>query len=447
MNPISIVPTNQGIYIIHELDMYEVIDKLVFGMMKNNEITGLLPIEYTQSDEKRIIKYNITGMTTIEKYIGTILSRQKILDLFRQLVEMSLQTEEYLIEEKLLMLGLNTVFIEPTTGRIGVVCLPIDGVDCGMEIKGLLQAIMQRTHFNPKEDSSYINQISQTINNSKFKMEDFQKQITQLISDSVQRTVSDRAGNANQEVIDELAVSIEEVGSVNGSIINTPTPPKTEPENGQKEQEVTKPEKKKKKKKKGIFQKKEEKTNEEQYSSDFVIPGMEIPNSKTKSENVTSSKVKPIGGVQNGFEKTPDSMRDLAQNISGESQAVWMQDNKNNEGTMVSDHTIYLKQEGSGAVFATLQRCRDNEIKAVEGNEFLIGKDAAKVDYAIYNNETISRVHAKITKQGNEYYITDANSMNHTYVDGVIVSPGAPVKLSNMSRIRLSDEEFIFQKP
>ena len=59
----------------------------------------------------------------------------------------------------------------------------------------------------------------------------------------------------------------------------------------------------------------------------------------------------------------------------------------------------------------------------------------------------ISRVHAKITKQGNEYYITDANSMNHTYVDGVIVPPGAPFKLSNMSKIRLSDEEFIFQKP
>ena len=107
MNPISIVPTNQGVYIIHELDMYEVIDKLVFGMMKNNEITGLLPIEYMQSDEKRIIKYNISGMTTIEKYIETILSRQKILDLFRQLIEMSLQTEEYLIEEKLLMLGMN----------------------------------------------------------------------------------------------------------------------------------------------------------------------------------------------------------------------------------------------------------------------------------------------------------------------------------------------------
>ncbi len=443
MNPISIVPTNQGVYIIHELDMYEVIDKLVFGMMKNNEITGLLPIEYMQSDEKRIIKYNISGMTTIEKYIETILSRQKILDLFRQLIEMSLQTEEYLIEEKLLMLGMNTVFIEPTTGRLGVVCLPIDEVDCGMDIKGLFQAIMQKTHFNPNEDSSYINQVSQTINSSKFKMEDFQKQIAQLISDSVQRTVSDRYSSANQGAIDEMAVSIEEIGSAKESNINVQIPPKTEPENSQKQQEVIKLEKKKKKKK-GIFQKKEEKSSEEQYSSDFVIPGMEIPN----SENITSSsKVKPIGGMQNGFEKTPDYMRDLGQNISGENQAVWMQDNKNSEGTMVSDHTIYLKQEGSGAVFATLQRCRDNEIKAVEGNEFLIGKDAAKVDYAIFNNETISRVHAKITKQGNEYYITDANSMNHTYVDGVIVPPGAPFKLSKMSKIRLSDEEFIFQKP
>ena len=252
MNPISIVPTNQGVYIIHELDMYEVIDKLVFGMMKNNEITGLLPIEYMQSDEKRIIKYNISGMTTIEKYIETILSRQKILDLFRQLIEMSLQTEEYLIEEKLLMLGMNTVFIEPTTGRLGVVCLPIDEVDCGMDIKGLFQAIMQKTHFNPNEDSSYINQVSQTINSSKFKMEDFQKQIAQLISDSVQRTVSDRYSSANQGAIDEMAVSIEEIGSAKESNINVQIPPKTELENSQKQQEVIKLEKKKRRKK-GFF--------------------------------------------------------------------------------------------------------------------------------------------------------------------------------------------------
>ena len=77
-----------------------------------------------------------------------------------------------------------------------------------------------------------------------------------------------------------MAVSIEEIGSAKESNINVQIPPKTEPENSQKQQEVIKLEKKKKKKK-GIFQKKEEKSSEEQYSSDFVIPGMEIPVSYT----------------------------------------------------------------------------------------------------------------------------------------------------------------------
>lgn len=444
MNPISIVPSSQGVRIVHELNRYEVIDSLAFGMMKNNEINGLIPIEFMQSDAKRIIKYNITGMISLEKYIESILSRQKVLDLLRQLTDSFLQLKEYLIDEKMVMIGLNSIFIEPTSGRIGIICIPIQGMDSGISSTVLLRMIIQQAQFNPKEDGSYIGQLVQSVNSTKFELSEFHKLIMELIRDSVQRTMADQSNNINISGNDEYAVSVEEIGSQTEHNIDQKEEIRVEPPIEQVKDD------KKKKKKKSFFQKKDKnKVNETKDYGGIAIPGMDMPSS---DENVIPNggieqKILPIGELQNGYEQTDDPIKNIGRVISGENQAVWMQENNGNAGKMVSDHTIYLKQESAGVAFATLTRCRSNEIKAIEGNEFLIGKDAAQVDYVISDNETISRLHAKIVKQGNDYYISDANSMNHTFVDGVMLPPGSPCKLSNMSKIRLSDEEFVFQKP
>lgn len=43
--------------------------------------------------------------------------------------------------------------------------------------------------------------------------------------------------------------------------------------------------------------------------------------------------------------------------------------------------------------------------------------------------KAIGRKHAQITKINNEYYITDLNSVNHTYLDGLPMEPNVPYKL------------------
>lgn len=66
------------------------------------------------------------------------------------------------------------------------------------------------------------------------------------------------------------------------------------------------------------------------------------------------------------------------------------------------------------------------------------------MDYYI-ENPAISRSHAMIIQRGEKFFIVDTNSKNHTYVDGKMVASGTEVKLSKRTRIRLADEEFIFE--
>ena len=78
-------------------------------------------------------------------------------------------------------------------------------------------------------------------------------------------------------------------------------------------------------------------------------------------------------------------------------------------------------------------------------NVFKIGKANRGVDYHVSGNGAISRQHAIITKKDDGYYIKDNKSTNHTYVNGKELEDGEEVLLSNNTRIRLGDEEFLFK--
>ena len=43
-------------YLVYEIKD-EVVDKLSLGMLENNEIPGILPILFTQMDDKKYLKY------------------------------------------------------------------------------------------------------------------------------------------------------------------------------------------------------------------------------------------------------------------------------------------------------------------------------------------------------------------------------------------------------
>ncbi len=94
---------------------------------------------------------------------------------------------------------------------------------------------------------------------------------------------------------------------------------------------------------------------------------------------------------------------------------------------------------------AFLVRQKDNSIIHITADEFLIGRDPAKVDFCITDNTAISRVHAKIFFSNNHYYISDCNSVNGTYLNERRLKTDFSTLLVDGCSVRLSSEKFTFQ--
>ena len=92
-----------------------------------------------------------------------------------------------------------------------------------------------------------------------------------------------------------------------------------------------------------------------------------------------------------------------------------------------------------------LVRVNTNERIMITKQTFKIGKASMGVDYTVKGNGAVSRIHAVITCRGDDYFIKDNKSTNHTYVNGKIVEEGDDKMLANGSKIMLGDEEFIFK--
>ena len=96
------------------------------------------------------------------------------------------------------------------------------------------------------------------------------------------------------------------------------------------------------------------------------------------------------------------------------------------------------------ADLAYLLRKQTGERILINVQPFLIGKEDRRVSYCIRDNTSVSRCHAKITRDGMYYYIEDQESTNGTYVEENLLRPYQKTVLKDHMKIRLADEVFEF---
>ncbi len=92
-----------------------------------------------------------------------------------------------------------------------------------------------------------------------------------------------------------------------------------------------------------------------------------------------------------------------------------------------------------------LLRLKTNQILYIGSDHCTLGRKDVPGGILISGNNHIGREHAIIIKEKNQYYITDLDSTNHTYVDGAMIAGHTIVQIHDKSIIRLADEEFEFR--
>lgn len=74
----------------------------------------------------------------------------------------------------------------------------------------------------------------------------------------------------------------------------------------------------------------------------------------------------------------------------------------------------------------------------------IIGKDSSRVQICILQG-SVSRAHALIFRDGNDYKVEDLNSTNGTWVNGEPLLPRNPRVLKEGDRVRFAEVEYIFR--
>lgn len=125
------------------------------------------------------------------------------------------------------------------------------------------------------------------------------------------------------------------------------------------------------------------------------------------------------------------------------------------ENPYIPQYTHQSQESYGNTIFmeAAVQR-KENKLYGInKGNKYhisleklpcTIGKMAGSVDIVIKDN-TISRIHAKITKQEEGIYVTDLNSTNGTFKNGVRLDPHESVLIEEGDEIRFGRMSFCYR--
>ena len=110
------------------------------------------------------------------------------------------------------------------------------------------------------------------------------------------------------------------------------------------------------------------------------------------------------------------------------------------------EHTMILSanQSVQRRPAATLILERTGERIFISKPSFSIGKKKEVTDYAIGDNPAVSRLHASIIWDGENYFISDRGSANGTYVNGETVGKNQRYLLKDGDNIVLANEECTF---
>lgn len=381
MNKVKIVKSN-GInqLMIKSLKGQQLSEHEVYSI-NNNEVRGLLHLNVVEKKNAFKLFYNITGYETFRAYLRTPLTKASFAAMLQNILDCLLSVKKAYFHQQNMLMDFNQVMVNPATGKIYFVYVPIQGFDSGSSLRDFLLNIIQYSTFAPGEGGSYVQKyitiLNSGINFSEFELEEYIKNLS----------------GENSEHFRNIECPNCRVMLPKGTSYCTQCGTKVSGNTGR--------------------------TGKQIYDL-FADNGDDD---------------KPICDAKRLTTPEKDKQKDNTQGLSDGTTVL---------GVNFGKTTTLGLENLDTPNFPYLIRTKNNEKIMVNKPSFRIGKERKYSDYFVSDNNAVSRSHADIITREKRYYIIDLNSTNKTYVDGRAIAIEKEVEIFDGTKLRLANEDFIF---
>ncbi len=501
---------NQGAYsfLVYELGPEDQIDSLSLGMITNNKIPGISQAVFTQMDEKKFIKYNVSAKVSVDQFFLGTVNRRRLLGVFASLASAFISADDYMIDSSTLLLDMKYMYADVRSCAAVLICLPILAeAKAPLDLHAFFKNIMFSTQFDQSENCDHIGQILNYLNGSaQFSIVEFKALLDRLLETSGTPTLTPSAPAAQAVPVPTVTVvqaqvapatnpaaapqvvaapqptSVAPVQAAPIAAPRTPAPaPAPRPQTAQTAAQPV-PQLAPGEKEISLFyllqhynkdnaaiyeRQKAIKKAQKAAGKPVSAPAPAKPGKAPASVPTAAapfavpgrpSPVAPAAPVSGGAIPVATPVAGSAIPSVAPIQPIMIPREEMQQAPASFGETTVLGG-GSSPIGETtvlgvsptaeptpyLIRAKNNERIAITKEIFKIGKEKGYVDYLVSDNGAVSRSHADILRKDGKFFIQDNNSTNHTFVNNRLIPSNTPTQLDDGCTIALGNEMFRFE--
>ena len=401
MNKIKVTTKDKQILIVIKGAKEQRILRHELETINNNGVRGLLYLEVVEKRYSFQLVYNVTGYITLQKLLAVPQTRQSFLKILASMQKTLRSIEEHHFEDRRLLLDFEKVMVNPATGEIMFVYVPLQPYDSGATLSAFLMDICSGCVFEDEADTSFIDTYVKMLSKSRnFSLVDLERYLEEQISGKKKYRGASICPRCSAEVQEDANFCNLCGAKLRGDTARNGNPVKSV---FLVDDEIS-PEKHPKGRNTG--------------SGDPWLHGPETWDDDSHRQELGSGCSRTPPRKTTALGSARKTRRTTALGV---------------EETEESLPKAYLVRERTG------------EYILVDGDVFRIGYSPDTSDYAISDNEAISTRHARILQRNGRYYVVDMGSTNHTYVDMRMIRNQEEVEIYSGTKIRFANETFIFK--
>ena len=450
--------TEKGVELIYEVLDNEKIDNVSIGMMKNNDIKALFPIDIITNDTRVEFKYRLGAVKTLNEYISDELTKENLLEIFENICKGIRCIEEYMLFEEQVILDNDYIFFDGNNIRL--ILLPVINGKSNITLKVFLKNLLLDMMVKNDKAAYFASDITKQLSKEENLSYDKFLNLLDLLKN---KRYTEKPGTRTEEVREERrekkGLSERKVFNIEENISKTVQARQYQghinfEKNDNSYRSISIPnigvpdtsfdkQSQKTEKKKGLFGfgkvKSADSLNEtgsdRSNNNNLLIPGREEPINVGNQNKKEKKKFSLFGKKKEEENKVTESVMQVPKAVYGETTVLQSPANMG-ETTLLGFAPNIIK--------SFLIWRRTGEKIVIDKSDFRIGREKNYVDFCIDDNSSVGRNHAEIIQKDGAYFIRDLRSLNFTRVNGEKVSPSIEVELWDNDIISLANEEFEF---